>query len=110
MTARSQTDSVKIKWEVSPVCTGAYRSFFSRNWPIGRVNDVNRVMIRCADQYIPAKAKSGDHSPLTVVFDIFEDGKDRLVTMKARPATLKDAKALALAFFEKNPQLIGVPR
>jgi len=110
MTKISQADSVKIKWEVSPVCTGRYRTFSSRNWPIGRVNDVNRVMIRCADQYIPAKAKAGDHPPLTLVVDIFEDGKERLVTLKARPATMKDAKALALAFFKSNPQFIGVPK
>lgn len=99
-------DAVNIKWEVTPAPTGRYRSFQRRGWPVGRVNDKNRVLIDCADDYIPANVKTGKHGPLTITIDIFENGETRMAKMKVRADSLVEAKKQAILFFKKNPQFI----
>ena len=98
---------VKIKWEVAPVSVGRHRSFDKRDWPMGRVNGTNRVLIRCDSEYIPAHVKTGDHAPIDVLVDIFHDGKARLQRLRGTSATLADAKARALEFFQAHPDCIA---
>lgn len=99
----------RIKWEVEPAPTGRYGSFEKRGWPIGFLDgDGQRVLIRCNDEYVPARVKTGDHSELTVSVDIYDNitGKTKLATLKQRAKTLKEAKELAEGFFARNPGAI----
>jgi len=97
---------VKIKWTVAPVPTGHYRTFHKRGWPVGWANDRNRVLISCPDEYSPAKVKTGAHAPLTIKVDVFHNGTMSLRTIRGTSATLADAKARALAFFQDNPDCL----
>jgi len=99
---------VKIKWEVSPAPNGPYRSFQTRGWPIGFLPNGQRVLLSSLDEYVPAKVKAGDHQPVAVSVDVFNEayGTTKLVTLKKQGATLAEAKAIAADFFERNPQYI----
>jgi len=99
-------NKIKIKWEVSPASTGLYRSFHRRNWPVGIVNEKNRILLECEDDYVPANAKSGNHSPITIKVDIFQDGEMKLVKLVETSPTLADAKARAKKFFVANPHYV----
>jgi len=98
---------MKIKWEVSPAPTGPYRSFQKRSWPVGMFNDnKQRVLLRCADEYVPARVKTGDHAEIEVWLDLWNGEKTKLVRMTNRCATLQEAKAQASDFLDRRPQYI----
>jgi len=97
---------IKIKWEVSPTPTGLYRTFHRRRWPVGIVNGKNRVIFLCEDDYVPASVKAGNHSPITILVDLFRDDEMKLVTLKQTCPTLADAKDRAVKFFVANPHFI----
>jgi len=97
---------IKIKWEVSPAPTGLYRTFHRRNWPVGVINNKNRILLVCDDVYVPANAKSGNHSPITIKVDVFKDGEMKLFRMIQTSPTLADAKDRAVKFFVANPHFI----
>lgn len=59
---------MKVKWKVYEAPTGQYRTFFERGWPTARSECQFFFMVRCEDEYVPAKAKIGDHGPLTLAF------------------------------------------
>jgi len=97
---------INIKWEVLPAPTGLYRSFHRRSWPVGIVNGKNRVIFLCQDDYVPANVKTGNHSPITILVDLFRDDEMKLVTLKQTCPTLADAKARAKEFFVTNPHYV----
>ena len=101
--------TVKIKWEVSPAPTGRYKSFQRRGWPVGRLDAGNSVILFCKDTYVPANIKTGNHSEITVMVDVWNDayGNLKRVTLKKSAATLKEAKEVAASFFNANPQYIA---
>jgi hypothetical protein len=101
------TQSLKLKWKVSPVPTGPYRSFQKREWP-GAVygDDTPAVAIYCEDEYIPAKVKLGQHAPLKVCVADHSVRPWRWLTLTKRYATLEQAKEAARLCFEQHPELL----
>lgn len=103
---------MKIKWIVQPAPTGRYRSFERRGWPKGESENGDPVArIECGDAYAPKRVKTGDHAPLRVGF-AFATAPEELATkgtftwqyLKARFATLSEAKAAAQEFYERYPE------
>ena len=104
---------MKLKWKVSDLPVGRYRSFDSRAWPMADFEDGNTAaMITCDDEYIPAYVKTGNHSSLTIRVACWHEHESGIgqtfewKTLKTRPATLKDAKLIAQLFFDTNKQYL----
>jgi len=102
---------MKLKWRVSPKPSGRYRGFDVRGWPDADFTDGNTAAsIECSEEYYPSIAKSGEHSELTIRVAAW--GYDKKpggsaftwLTLKKRAKTLKEAKELAAAFFDKYPE------
>lgn len=99
---------MKLRWEVSHVQTGRYRSFERRAWPKAYfANDDLAVSIECADEYVPRKVKTGEHAPLRVlIYDYSAGVQSRTIRrLKGEYATLAEAKARAVQFWEDHPEL-----
>jgi len=59
----------KITWHTDQAPTGRYRSFQNRGWPHAENERGDWIFdVRCDDEYVPAKVKTGDHKPLTLRF------------------------------------------
>jgi hypothetical protein len=104
---------MKFKWKVAPAPTGHYRSFESRSWPSAKYpNGQPALLIRCeTDEYVPSKVKNGDHGVLSVCIAQYYGKKDRNQlgtfawrTLKARFATLDEAKAAGEKFLNGHPE------
>jgi hypothetical protein len=100
---------VKLKWTVAEAPSGRYRSFEKRSWPTAEYKhtDFIAASIECEDSYRPADVKTGAHRELKVKVAQYsrnEDGRQLWVwrTLKARFATLDEAKAAAEKFLETN--------
>lgn len=100
---------VKLKWTVAEAPSGRYRSFEKRAWPRAEYKHTDFVAayIECEDPYRPADVKTGSHRELKVniaQYSRHEDGRQLFVwrSLKARFATLDDAKAAAEKFLETN--------
>lgn len=105
--------SVKLVWRVDPVPTGRFRSFQRRGWPSADYADGSPAfMLSSDDEYVPAKVRAGDHKPLELrVADYREaslekHGGWRWARLKARPATLDEAKRLAEEFLKAHPEFM----
>lgn len=86
---------MKIKWKVSEVPTGMYRSFQQRAWPSAYYENGDPVaQILCADQYIPRDVTDGNHDPLTVLVADYSVTPWKWRKFKTHPATLAEAKAM----------------
>ena len=59
----------KLKWVVSEVPTGRYRSFQKREWPTCYYEKGWKpaAFIRCDSEYRPDEIPGGNHLPLTVI-------------------------------------------
>ena len=104
---------IKVKWKVCEVSTGPYRSFSRRGWPMAHYSNEHESLaatISCDDEYIPAKAKVGDHRPLTLrIADYSQFSSEKglpMVVAKTKPATMKEAKELLLKILQQHPHLI----
>ena len=104
---------MKLKWKVSDLPIGRYRSFDRRAWPMADFkNGKTAAMITCNDEYTPSNVKTGNHSSLAVRVACWraqESGSGQTFywkTLKTRSATLKDAKLLAQLFFDTNKQYL----
>jgi hypothetical protein len=101
---------VKIKWEVEPPPSGKWRSFERRGWPsaVFRTEKEHRAaIIHCADEYVPAKVKTGDHAKLAVSIADWRDGhKGEWLKMIPRFSTLKQAKEFIAETYAKFPQYL----
>ncbi len=107
--------NVKIKWKVSDVPSGQYRSFECRSWPYAYDTTGNLIaQIRCEDEYVPGNVRSGDHRPLSIIVykynNFTEDelgkhgkspGRIRYV-LKMQGDTLAEAKAIVQDFFNAH--------
>lgn len=100
----------KIKWVVSEASTGRYRSFERRSWPSAHYNDEQEIpcaSIHCEDEYRPAQAKSGEHNPLEIrIADHSASPSWTWRKLKARAATLDEAKALVKNFLEQHQEMM----
>lgn len=107
---------MKIKWQVSPVATGPYKSFQHRNWPTAyicdKAGDKIIASIGCIDDYNLKRAKAGNHSPLTVriaKWNLTEEEKKKFgafIWLKFKKQTLKleEAKKMVEEFLKENPK------
>jgi len=105
---------MKLKWRVSPVPTGRYRSFEKRGWPSAEYHgtDCAAVLIRCEDEYQPRAVRDGNHGPLTLYVAHWNDPAERgdgaafnWRKVKVQIATLGEAKALAFKVLTTHPEL-----
>jgi len=104
---------MKLKWEVAPVPTGRYRSFEERGWPSASYRNGDEdaaARIECADEYVPANAKSGKHLPLHlhVAHWVNPDERGEGAAFKWRKViqifeTLPEAKAAAQSILDDRP-------
>jgi hypothetical protein len=100
---------MKIKWKVSEISKGKYRSFEKRSWPYAYYNNKNEssaAMIRCEDAYISSDVKTGNHAllDLYVADHSMKPWKWRKAVKQFK--TLKEAKEGLLRILKSNPDLI----
>lgn len=85
---------ITVKWKVSDIPTGRYRSFDERSWPTAEYSDgSNCAMLRCEDEYIPKNVKTGNHKPITVYMAKPNGNSFNWVAMKRTCSTIKEAKS-----------------
>jgi hypothetical protein len=98
---------VKLKWKVSDAPTGQYRSFQSRSWPAASANGQMVAQILCDDDYTPARARNEDsYGELVVIVTNRNEENWKWLRLKARFATLSEAKIAAQAFFDNHSDWI----
>ena len=96
---------MNIKWHVSEVPKGPYRSFHGRQWPTAFINDNPAFQIACADDYIPAHVRTGNHAELVLsVAKYEENGSWQWRRFVRRFATLAEAKVFAKNYVKNNPE------
>jgi hypothetical protein len=103
----------KIKWKVSDIPVGRYRSFEKRGWPSAEYLDGRAAFyIYCDDEYRPRNVKTGNHKELTVkIAEWFPERSAeydafRWHTLKNRFATLKEAKEAAMNALKAHPHFV----
>lgn len=107
----------KLVWRVQEAPTGRYRSFSERGWPkasYGTADGPAAAMIRCEDEYVPSRVRTGDHAPLDVYVAHWSKTEEqrqrhggfRWRKLKDRAATLQEAKDLAARAVELFPYLM----
>lgn len=103
----------KIKWRVGAEPTGKYRGFEKRAWPSACYDNDQETFcagIRCDDEYIPARVKTGNHAPLKVeVRDYSRKGEPTVVSSRTY-ATLKEAKAAVQSILKAYPHFMPKPQ
>lgn len=102
---------MKIKWTVQPAPTGQFKSFAWRGWPIAEFENGDlAAVLSCEDDYVPLKVKTGEHAPIKVIVVLWGNATKEKPqprgTLKARAASLKEAKELVMRFYDANPQHI----
>lgn len=97
----------KLKWKVSDVSTGPYRTFFKRGWPSATLNGEMAFSIRCEDDYVPSLIKTGEHAELILSYTDRRDKKFgwTWMTFKKRFATIQEVKEFAQGFADRNPHI-----
>lgn len=102
-----EKDSKKVTWKVSSVPTGKWRSFEKRMWPgADYAGEEPAASLDCDDEYTPARAKSGEHGPLTLrIADHSTDPQWKWKKVKKTVATLDEAKKLFNKVLAANPQI-----
>lgn len=105
----SEVKLPKIKWRVQPAPTGRYRSFDRRGWPTAEYEDGSYcASIYCEDEYVPARVKTGDHRPLTLMIrDRSTDPQWKRVRASKQFTTLEEAKAALAKILVAHPHLMG---
>lgn len=106
--------AIKLKWKVSSVPTGRYRSFDHRAWPDATYpNGKSAASIGCTDDYTAQRAKGVDaHAELTVRIAFHHPRADRAEkggrtwrTLKTRFETLAEAKKAAQVFIDGHSEV-----
>lgn len=98
----------KYKWKVDEAPTGPYSSFQCRGWPSAIYQNERQDLcadIQCKDDYTPHRARSGQHAPLTLRICDHSVTPFKWRTLKARYATLLDAKAALAVFIEAHSEV-----
>lgn len=101
----------KYKWKVDEAPTGPYRSFHFRGWPSANYQNVSQDCcgdIQCNDNYTPARAKGGQHAPLTVRVCDHSVSPFKWLTIKAQHKTFDDAKTALAAFIGTHPEVTPI--
>ena len=99
---------MKLKWKVDPEPTGRYRSFEGRAWPSAEYVDGRlAAFIVCSEDYRPRYVKTGNHPELAVKLYDYSGAERVTKVLKARFATLAEAKAATAACLAANPQFGG---
>lgn len=104
--SRAPMPAPKIKWTAAYAPTGAYRSFVQRGWPHASYANERRDPcgdIRCADEYVPARVRSGQHAPLTLRVADHSVKPWKWITLTGTHPTLPEAKAALDAYLASNP-------
>lgn len=100
----------KLKWTVGEAPTGLYRSFFKRSWPTAQIDGRMAISLSCDDDYIPANVKTGKHAEIAIRVADYREGRSfTWRTLKARAATLAEAKEISQRFVDNNPTFFGLP-
>lgn len=99
----------KIKWTVGPAPTGQFRSFHKRGWPSADIKEHTVALLRCKDEYVPSRVKTGDHAPIEIIIWVRSKGHKvpEQKRMKQRASSLAQAKLMVDALFKKSPELLG---
>lgn len=104
---------IKVKWKVGEPPTGRYRSFHNRTWPSAEYSNGDPALsIACDDSYTSARAKSGQHAPLTLSIAQWPetriDGQSSFTwrRLKQRFSTLAEAKAAGEQFINGHPDYV----
>ena len=98
---------MKIKWKVADVPSGLYRSFQTRDWPEACWDNEYQspaAMLYCKDEYVPATAKSGQHSELTIYIADYSVKPWKWRRFKKPANTLTEAKDRVAAFLKNYPE------
>jgi hypothetical protein len=101
---------MKLKWKVSEIPTGPYRSFDTRSWPSAEDEEGNSIaMILSDSEYVPKNVKTGNHLPLSLCFadysvDKVKEGAFKWKTLKRKFNTLKEVKKYMAEFVILYPQ------
>jgi hypothetical protein len=98
-----------IKWRVSPVATGRYRSFEIRSWPQAEYADGQIAgSIECTDEYYPSLAKTGEHAELRLrIYDYSLGSQKRSMKFgKDGYKTLAEAKEALSKILAQHPEFI----
>ena len=88
--------AANFKWKVDAI---QYGSFQPRAWPSAIYKDDRQNLcgdIQCKDEYTPARAKSGQHRPLTVRVCDYSVMPFEWRTLEGFHATLENAKMALL--------------
>ncbi len=100
-------NKIKIKWKVDPKPTGQYSAFQHRSWPTASFNDNDgpaAAQILCSVDYTPERATSGEHPELKVLVADYSVDPWQWRVLKARAASLKEAKSLVASVYAKSPK------
>lgn len=104
--------SIKLKWKVAPEPTGRYRSFETRSWPTAYYEDgttAGFVISTTKESYIPRLVREGKHAPLELWIVGHSSGLPSR-RLKARFATLEEAKAALPEALAANPQYLPIKK
>lgn len=101
----------KLIWRVSEASTGRFRSFDRRSWPTASgANGAIRFCLSCDDEYVPMNVRDGNHGPITIRVAMknppelrAQKGGFSWRTLKARAATLAEAKDICKRFVDSHP-------
>lgn len=104
----------KIRWEVSLVPTGQYRSFDRRGWPTAYCGDKIVARLWCNDEYVPKNVRSGNHAPIRVYVAQYSHdevtkskyGGFRWRKLRREATTLDEAKSLVTETLRRYPGLL----
>ncbi len=94
-----------LKWTVSPVPTGRYRSFEHRSWPTADYSDTGETAVAL---YSDRDYSSRDKETAQITICVADWRQDRGFTwrtLKTRATGLTEAKRLATDFLTAHPEL-----
>lgn len=97
---------MKLNWRVAPAPTGPYSGFVKRGWPEASYpSGEPAAAIYCDDSYNVKRAKRKEHSELIVRIADHSLTPWKWRQLKARAASLEEAKALAQNAIDSNPNM-----
>ncbi|MCR4319786.1 MAG: hypothetical protein NUV74_05545 [Candidatus Brocadiaceae bacterium] len=95
---------MKIKWKVSAISTGRWRSFYPRRWPMAQYEDQTPcASIYCEDGYVPSLVKTENHAPLVMMIADYSITPWKWRKVKITFKTLQEAKDWLSAYLAGNP-------
>lgn len=99
--------TTRLTWRVEEAPTGPYRSFRKRGWPTATLPDGRMAFrLRCEDEYVPVRVRSGAHRPIAVWVADYRTGHSfTWRCLRERGPTLDGAKKIARKFAECHPEI-----